>query len=131
MLREQSVRVRETAAEHLEEQQSDWAYSKPIIFLDLLWNLAFVIIAVVVLCSSTEEKPRVPLRLWIVGYALQCLLHVLCVVLEYRRRREGRVNVVGDSGSGSGSENGDSEDYEQEELQGENVNRWVYHNILI
>ena len=59
MLRESSVRVRETAAEQLEERQSDWAYSKPIIVLDVLWNMAFVVMAVVVLGLSLEEKPDV------------------------------------------------------------------------
>ena len=67
LLREPSVRVREHAAEQLEERQSDWAYSKPIIFLDILWNLAFVGTAIVVLCLSVKEEPEVPLRLWLVG----------------------------------------------------------------
>ena len=55
MLREQSVRVREAAAQQLEERQSDWAYSKPVIALDMLWNAAFIGIAVVV------ERRRGPL----------------------------------------------------------------------
>ena len=67
LLREPSVRVHEHATEQLEERQSDWAYSKPIIFLDILWNLAFVGTAVVVLCLSVKEEPEVPLRLWLVG----------------------------------------------------------------
>ncbi|KAK9013797.1 hypothetical protein V6N11_041793 [Hibiscus sabdariffa] len=125
MLREPSVRVRETAAEHLEERQSGWAYSKPIIVADILWNLAFVVIAVAVLGLSRDEKPVVPLRIWISGYGLMCLLHVACVVLEYKRRNESSVPVPDfqhndDSGSNlnsrPGSETGDSEDYETEEL---------------
>ncbi|XVE73911.1 hypothetical protein DITRI_Ditri11bG0156600 [Diplodiscus trichospermus] len=123
MLREPSVRVRETAAEQLEQRQSDWAYSKPIIVLDILWNMTFVVMAVVVLGLSLEEKPIVPLRLWISGYLLQCSFHIACVVLEYRRRNERGVpdsqnNEDPDSGlnSQSGSETGDSEDYETEEL---------------
>ncbi|KAK4848152.1 hypothetical protein QYF36_009818 [Acer negundo] len=120
MLREPSVRVRETAAEQLEERQSDWAYSKPIIVLDVLWNLAFVVIAVVVLGLSIEERPDVPLRLWIVGYALQCLFHVSCVFVEYKRRGgEARENGFGDLGSGSGSEGGDSDYYGPELPQNE------------
>nr|XP_034904407.1 E3 ubiquitin-protein ligase At1g63170-like isoform X5 [Populus alba] len=67
MLREPSVRVRENAAEQLEERQSGWGYSKPIVLIDVLRNLAFVIIAVGVLGLSWEEKPKVPLRVWIVG----------------------------------------------------------------
>ncbi|KAL5863570.1 hypothetical protein ACOSQ3_001084 [Xanthoceras sorbifolium] len=120
MLREPSVRVREAAAEQLEERQSDWAYSKPIIVLDVLWNLAFVVIAVAVLGWSIEEKPEVPLRLWVVGYALQCLFHVLCVFMEYKRRGgEGRENIFGDSGSGSGIEGGLSDDFGPEQTHNE------------
>ncbi|KAK3194868.1 hypothetical protein Dsin_026178 [Dipteronia sinensis] len=120
MLREPSVRVRETAAEQLEERQSDWAYSKPIIVLDVLWNLAFVVIAVVVLGLSIEERPDVPLRLWIVGYALQCLFHVLCVYFEYNRRGgEVSDNGFGDLRSGSGSDGGDVDYYRPELPQNE------------
>ncbi|ONM53399.1 E3 ubiquitin-protein ligase [Zea mays] len=74
-------------AEHLEERQTDWAYSKPVVVLDMLWNLAFVAVAAAVLAASVGERPTVPLRVWIVGYVLQCLLHVLSVTVEYRRRR--------------------------------------------
>ncbi|CAM0905744.1 unnamed protein product [Alopecurus aequalis] len=87
-MREPSVAVRETAAEHLEERQTDWAYSKPVVVLDVLWNLAFVAVAAAVLAASLTESPAVPLRFWIAGYVLQCLLHVLCVVVEYRRRSQ-------------------------------------------
>ncbi|CAH2071254.1 unnamed protein product [Thlaspi arvense] len=87
MMREPSRLVRETAAEQLEERQSDWAYSKPVVFLDILWNLAFVAIGVAVLILSRDERPNVPLRVWVVGYGIQCGLHVACVCAEYRRRR--------------------------------------------
>ncbi|CAH8343142.1 unnamed protein product [Eruca vesicaria subsp. sativa] len=87
MMREPSVLVRETAAEQLEERQSDWAYSKPVVFLDILWNLAFVAIGVAVLILSRDEGPNVPLRVWVVGYGVQCGLHIACVCVEYRRRR--------------------------------------------
>jgi hypothetical protein len=86
-MREPSVAVRESAAEHLEERQTDWAYSKPVVVLDVLWNLAFVAVAAAVLGASLAESPAVPLRFWVAGYVLQCLLHVFCVVVEYRRRR--------------------------------------------
>ncbi|MBA0769303.1 hypothetical protein Gotri_018049 [Gossypium trilobum] len=123
MLREPSVRVRETAAEQLEERQSHWAYSKPVIILDILWNMAFVVMAVVVLGLSLEEKPSVPLRLWVWGYGFQCLFHVACVAVEYKIRNERRVeglqsNEDPDLGlnSQSGSEADDSEDNVTEEL---------------
>ncbi|XP_050203286.1 E3 ubiquitin-protein ligase At1g63170 [Mercurialis annua] len=115
MLREPSMRVRENAAEQLEERQSDWAYSKPIIVLDVLWNLSFIGIAAGVLCLSVEEEPRVPLRLWIIGYGLQCVFHIGCVLYEYKRRIHGdggsnnaRVEGSGDSSSLSESDGGDS-----------------------
>ncbi|BBN01376.1 E3 ubiquitin-protein ligase SDIR1 [Marchantia polymorpha subsp. ruderalis] len=86
LMREPSMLVRESAAEQLEERQSDWAYSRPVVVLDLIWNLAFVVVAFVVLILSKEEHPRTLLRLWVLGYALQCILHMLCVCCEYRRR---------------------------------------------
>ncbi|KAG0490011.1 hypothetical protein HPP92_006874 [Vanilla planifolia] len=86
LMREPSLLVRESAAEHLEERQSDWAYSRPVVFLDSLWNLVFVGVAAGVLIMSWDESPKMPLRLWIVGYALQCLVHAICVCWEYRRR---------------------------------------------
>ncbi|GBG73319.1 hypothetical protein CBR_g13038 [Chara braunii] len=64
---EQSLAVRETAAEHLEERQSDWAYSRPVVVLDLLWNLIFVVVAGVVLVIARTEKPPTPLRVWSTG----------------------------------------------------------------
>lgn len=86
-MREPSVVVRETAAEQLEERQSDWAYSKPVVILDIVWNFAFVIVAGTALFLSRNEAPEMPLRLWIAGYVLQCVLHMVCVCFEYRRRR--------------------------------------------
>lgn len=132
LLREPSVRVRETAAEQLEERQSDWAYSKPVIVLDMLWNAAFVSIALVVLFLSIDENPSVPLRLWISAYALQCAFHMLCVAVEYRRRRrETRLAELeagrgwqsgGDFNSGSGN---DGEDYAVEQNRGDSGTRSV------
>ncbi|KAK7330630.1 hypothetical protein VNO77_24828 [Canavalia gladiata] len=90
LMREPSMVVRETAAEQLEERQSDWAYSRPVVVLDVLWNFAFVVAAATVLILSRNENPSMPLRLWIVGYALQCVLHVVCVCVEYRRRSRRR-----------------------------------------
>uniref|UniRef100_A0A1J3FRR6 RING-type E3 ubiquitin transferase n=1 Tax=Noccaea caerulescens TaxID=107243 RepID=A0A1J3FRR6_NOCCA len=90
MMREPSMLVREAAAEQLEERQSDWAYSKPVVVLDLVWNLAFVAVATAVLVLSSDEKPNSPLRVWIVGYGLQCVMHMVCVCVEYRRRNRRR-----------------------------------------
>lgn len=109
LMREPSMMVRETAAEQLEERQSDWAYSKPVVILDILWNLSFIIVAATVLILSRNESPTTPLRLWILGYALQCVLHTLCVCFEYRRRIRMREqsNTSGGTAVGSGG-SGDS-----------------------
>ncbi|KAJ0253328.1 hypothetical protein HA466_0110300 [Hirschfeldia incana] len=100
-MREPSMLVREAAAEQLEERQSDWAYSKPVVVLDVVWNLAFVSVAAAVLAMSRDENPIMPLRVWILGYALQCVLHMVCVVLECRRRnrRSSHEQLESDSSS--------------------------------
>ncbi len=103
VMREPSVLVRESAAEHLEERQNDWAYSRPVVVLDLIWNLAFLLVAVAVVILSKDERPQVPLRLWITGYALQCIVHMVCVSLEYRRRRQPQQLVGASSSSSSTS----------------------------
>lgn len=110
MMREPSMLVRETAAEQLEERQSDWAYSKPVVVLDIIWNFAFVVVAATVMVLSYDESPSTPLRLWISGYALQCILHMVCVCVEYRRRQQRlrRLNME-DEGVGNATE--DSEQY--------------------
>jgi hypothetical protein len=95
MLNEPSVRVRERAAVEVEERQREWAYSKPVVALDIAWNLSFLVVSVVVLGLSNKEEPCVPLRVWILGYLLQGLVHSLCVVSEFRRRR--RDSVLEDS----------------------------------
>ncbi|KAF7015657.1 unnamed protein product [Triticum aestivum] len=70
LMREPSMAVRETAAEHLEERQADWAYSKPVVVLDVLWNLAFVAVAAAVLAASLTERPAGPLCFLLAGYVL-------------------------------------------------------------
>lgn len=104
--------VRETAAEQLEERQSDWAYSKPVVVLDLVWNLAFVIVALVVLGLSRAERPATPLRAWVAGYGLQCLLHMVCVCFEYRRRRQQRRNIAQGSQASNSTVNDRANDFE-------------------
>ncbi|KMT12139.1 hypothetical protein BVRB_5g100910 [Beta vulgaris subsp. vulgaris] len=90
-MRGASVAVRETAAQEIEERQVDWAYSSPVVALDAAWNSAFVFAASVALFLTRHDSLRLPLRVWVIGYALQCLLHVFCVFAEFRRRRRRRI----------------------------------------
>jgi len=83
-----SAVVRETAARELDERRADWTYSKPVVALDMTWNMAFVVVSAVMLACTVKENPNTPIRLWICGYALQCLLHVALVWVEYRRRSD-------------------------------------------
>lgn len=142
MMREPSRRVREVAAEQIEERQSDWAYSRPIVILDLVWNLAFLVVSAVVLAVSRNESPAMPLRLWIVGYAVQCVLHMVCVSFEYRRRwLQQQIITSGDnlnsrrsggggwwrrmnSNSSSESDEGEPRDYIPERPQSEDETRY-------
>ncbi|MCO5594505.1 hypothetical protein L7F22_048537 [Adiantum nelumboides] len=103
IMREPSVLVRETAAEQLEERQSNWSYSRPVVILDLIWNLAFITVALVVLILSRDERPKNPLRLWVVVYAAQCCIHMACVWVEYRRRRQRNNRHYGPESSLPGS----------------------------
>ncbi|KAG8071829.1 hypothetical protein GUJ93_ZPchr0006g42266 [Zizania palustris] len=114
-MREPSLLVRERAAEQLEERQADWAYSRPVVALDLLWNLGFILVAAVLLVLSREERPSMPLRFWIIGYTIQCVLHMACVAIEYRMRcgQSGGLPMAADeetgtNGSSSSSDGDDS-----------------------
>ncbi|KAL6495466.1 hypothetical protein OROGR_030029 [Orobanche gracilis] len=115
-MREPSVRVRESAAEQLEERQSDWAYSKPIVILDLVWNIVFVIVSISVLTASRHEMPSMPLRLWIVGYDLRSSYGS-----ERRQLRYSRTN----SNSSSGSNEVESGDHVSERRQSDDDAREV------
>lgn len=86
-----SMLVRETAARELEQRRADWGYSKPVVALDIMWNTAFVLVSVVMLICTADEHPNTPIRLWICGYAAQCLVHVVLVWIEYQRRNSRRV----------------------------------------
>ncbi|GJW60925.1 hypothetical protein Tco_0110260 [Tanacetum coccineum] len=105
-----SMLVRETAARQLEERRADWGYSKPVVALDMTWNMAFVVVSVVMLFVTWGEKPNVPVRVWVVGYGLQCALHVVLVWLEYCRRNNRRE----DDDNGNGNDT-DQEEAEEEE----------------
>ncbi|CAN1297243.1 E3 ubiquitin protein ligase RIE1 [Linum perenne] len=81
-----SLLVRESAARELEERRVDWGYSKPVVAVDMVWNIAFVMVSLTMLIVTSRERPNTPIRVWICGYALQCLIHVVLVWMEFRRR---------------------------------------------
>ncbi|KAK6252220.1 hypothetical protein QUC31_013940 [Theobroma cacao] len=122
-----SMLVRETAARELEERRADWGYSKPVVALDMLWNTAFVAVSVAMLICTVDERPNTPIRLWICGYALQCLVHVVLVWLEYRRRNVRRTSARdeerGDATSGDVNDSEDEQDGIERSAFGSNQSR--------
>ncbi|XP_020271041.1 E3 ubiquitin protein ligase RIE1-like, partial [Asparagus officinalis] len=74
------------------------------------WNLAFAVASAVVLAVTVTERPNVPVRVWVAGYAVQCGVHVALVWTEYRRRRSRRREgdrERGDSDGVDSEEDGD------------------------
>lgn len=117
-----SMLVRETAARALEERRIDWGYSKPVVAADILWNAALVLASAVMLVGTVEERPNEPIRVWICGYGLQCLIHVVLVWSEYWRRnttRRARDLESGDSAA-------DPEDYSEYAYEEDSDNSTTY-----
>ncbi|GJZ41735.1 hypothetical protein Tco_0588621 [Tanacetum coccineum] len=104
-----SMIVRENVAHQLESWREDWGYSLPVVVFDTVWNLMFVVAAIVILFLSVDEKPNVPLRVWIFGYVVQCFVHVVLLWLEFRKRN--RIVSIEESliSSGSSSEEVDGD----------------------
>ncbi|KAL2236079.1 E3 ubiquitin-protein ligase At1g63170 [Sesamum indicum] len=59
------------------------------ITVELVLTLSQVIAAVIVLSLSKNEKPRAPLRAWIVGYALGCFAIVPLLYWRFKHRNQG------------------------------------------
>ncbi|KAL9255405.1 E3 ubiquitin-protein ligase-like protein [Drosera capensis] len=72
-------------------------FSKPFLILYLVLNMALVIGSLGVLGLSWRERPSSPLRVWICGYVLGCVLQVGLVWREIDSRW---------SGSGGGGDDG-------------------------
>ncbi|CAA6654452.1 unnamed protein product [Spirodela intermedia] len=89
-MRSPSMAMREASALRLEERQREWGYSRPLVALDLIWSIAFVLVSCSVLLATVRERPPTPIRIWILGYALHCLVHVCFVCFEYRRSHRTR-----------------------------------------
>ncbi|KAK7286638.1 hypothetical protein RJT34_21777 [Clitoria ternatea] len=73
---------------------ADCAYSRPVLVLDMVWNLAFVVVAAGVLLSTLRERPCTPLRLWLCGYAFECVVHMASVYYEYRNRTRDSFSIT-------------------------------------
>ncbi|CAI5507027.1 unnamed protein product [Closterium sp. Naga37s-1] len=86
----QIASVTSVTASQLEERQSNWANSRPIVLLDTLWNLIFVLVAIATLSVSRnhKEEPAAPLGVWLMGYSAQCIIHIVCVLVEFDRRQQ-------------------------------------------
>ncbi|KAK9226562.1 hypothetical protein WN943_011610 [Citrus x changshan-huyou] len=125
-----SMLVRETAARELEERRADWGYSKPVVALDIMWNSAFVIVSAAMLIITINERPSTRIRLWICGYALQCLVHVVLVWMEYRRRNTRRVRDDEMGGEDVRDVNNDSEDEEEDGIGMMNFGHISYNNNI-
>ncbi|KAI3744130.1 hypothetical protein L1987_57206 [Smallanthus sonchifolius] len=78
--------VRENVALQMQDCQEDWSYSFPVVVIDALWNLAFVVVALAMLFWTAREETNLKLRVWICGYATKCVVNVVLLVVEYKRR---------------------------------------------
>ncbi|KAJ1280932.1 hypothetical protein BS78_04G270000 [Paspalum vaginatum] len=129
-----SMLVRETAALQLERRRADWSRSRPVVALDIAWNVAFAAAAAAVLASSAEESPVKPLRLWLVGYAAQCLVHVGLVCADTRReprRARGSASDIESAGAGTDSSDTDGEGDEGAEERSSHTSRCESMNTVI
>ena len=62
-------------------------FDDPLVALDLVWSIAVILVSCSVLLVTARERPSEPIRVWILGYALHCLVHVCFVCFEHGRRR--------------------------------------------
>ncbi|XP_021986117.1 E3 ubiquitin protein ligase RIE1 [Helianthus annuus] len=81
-----SMVVRQNVALQLEDYREAWGYSLPVVVIETLWNLAFVVVSFVTLFWIAREEDNAELRVWICGYSMLCVVNAVLVVLEYMRR---------------------------------------------
>ncbi|KAK1425420.1 hypothetical protein QVD17_20772 [Tagetes erecta] len=81
-----SLRVRQNVAMQMEDMQEDWGYSFQVVVITSLWNIAIVVVSVVMLFWIAREQMNLKLRVWICGYLVLCVVHVVMLLLEYKRR---------------------------------------------
>ncbi|KAG6533957.1 hypothetical protein ZIOFF_007836 [Zingiber officinale] len=78
----------DTDARQIADPPYNWGYSKPVVVLDVAWNSLFVLVSAAVLLWASRERPETPIRAWVLGYAVQCLLHVGFVCCEAVKKLE-------------------------------------------
>ncbi|GAB2217311.1 hypothetical protein Droror1_Dr00000484 [Drosera rotundifolia] len=109
-LRSPSLLVRQSAAHQIADTRSNFAYSKPLVIFDLIWNTVVVFSAAAGLGLSFGERDGGRFRVWVLVYGGQCLVHVGCEVVEYRRRRRRGRGRSGDVEAGA-AEAGEEGEY--------------------
>ncbi|XP_076920805.1 E3 ubiquitin protein ligase RIE1-like [Bidens hawaiensis] len=77
----------------------------PVIVVETLWNLAFVVLSIVTLFWYAWEERCVRLRVWICGYVVHCVANVVILLMEYKKRRMRVELVLSLVSSSSSSEN--------------------------
>lgn len=55
--------------------------------IDVVEAVVFFISAIVVLITSREESPTKPMRFWIAGFALQCIIHLAWLFYMHQHSR--------------------------------------------
>ncbi|KAL8227751.1 hypothetical protein R6Q57_015335 [Mikania cordata] len=83
-----SMVVRENVALELDDYLENWSYSFPFVITSTLWNLSLVVVALAALIWTAREETDVKIRIWICGYAMQCVVHVVLLLSEYRKRNQ-------------------------------------------
>ncbi|CAI5987560.1 unnamed protein product [Closterium sp. NIES-65] len=48
-----------------------------------------VAIATLSVSRNHKEEPAAPLGVWLMGYSAQCIIHIVCVLVEFDRRQQG------------------------------------------
>eukprot|EP00270_Netrium_digitus_P002275 TRINITY_DN1255_c0_g1_i1.p1 TRINITY_DN1255_c0_g1~~TRINITY_DN1255_c0_g1_i1.p1 ORF type:complete len:500 (-),score=110.97 TRINITY_DN1255_c0_g1_i1:180-1679(-) len=110
-MRQESVLVRDAAAEQLQERLNFRHWVVMLVLL-LLFHMSMISAIVVVLILTVKEKPAVPIRIWLIG---QAVIHITAIgsslVQFHEERRNGfRRPLSGQEGSNSSDGGGVSQE---------------------
>lgn len=83
-------------------RRNEWRYSFPVVVVDTIWNLGFVVILVILLILTAKEKPNDLFRVWLAGRAFNCVVYVVQILLEYNRRNR-KVSTHSENSNSSNS----------------------------